>query len=182
MTSNKRRILMKFHKISFFIISQFNYCPLIWIIHNRSLNNKVKYINERALRIVYDGYSYSFEDRPNKDKSVTIHQRNLQQLAIEIFKVKIGIAPIIMNEIFTFVENNTYNLRSGMHLSRVNVHSTQYGTESIGNLGAKIWNLVPVHMKDLKALSTFKNQIKKWIPKDCPCRLCKVYVAQVGFL
>ena len=39
-----------------------------------------------------------------------------------------------------------------------------------------------VHMKDLKSLSTFKNQIKKWIHKDCPCRLCKVYVAQVGFL
>ena len=55
-----------------------------------------------------------------------------------------------MNEIFTFVENNTYNLSSGTHLSRVNVHSTQYGTESIGNLGVKIWNLVPAHMKDLK--------------------------------
>ena len=54
-----------------------------------------------------------------------------------------------MNEIFTFVENNTYNLRSGMHLSRVNVHSRQYGTESIGNLGVKIWNLVPVDMKDI---------------------------------
>ena len=37
-------------------------------------------------------------------------------------------------------------------------------------------------MKDLKALRTFKNQIKKWLPKDCPCRLCQVYVAQVGFL
>ena len=87
-----------------------------------------------------------------------------------------------MNEIFTFVENNTYNLRSGMHLSGVNVHSTQYGTGSIGNLTTKIWNLVPVHMKDLEALSIFKNQIKKWITKDCPCRLCKVYVAQVGLL
>ena len=43
-----------------------------------------------------------------------------------------------MNEIFTFVENITYNLRSGTHLSRINVHSTQYGTESIGNLGEKI--------------------------------------------
>ena len=73
-----------------------------------------------------------------------------------------------MNEIFTFAEKNTYNLRSGIHLSRVNVHSTQYGTESIGYLRAKIWDLVPVHMKDLKTLSTFKNQIKKWIPKDCP--------------
>ena len=69
-----------------------------------------------------------------------------------------------------------------MHLSRVNVRSTQYGTESIGYLGAKIWDLVPVHMKDLKALSRFKNQIKKWIPKGRPCSLCKVYVARVGFL
>ena len=58
-------------------------------------------------------------------------------MSIEILKVKIVIALIIMNEIFTFVENNTYNLKSGMHLSRVNVHSTKYGMESIGNLGAK---------------------------------------------
>ena len=80
-----------------------------------------------------------------------------------------------MNEIFTFVENNTYDLRGGMHLCRVKVHSTQYGTESIGILGAKIWNLVPVHMKDLKALSTFKNKIKKWIPKT-------VYVVCVKYM
>ena len=165
-----------------FIISQFNYCPLIWINHSSGLSNKINHIHQRALRIVYDYYSSTFEDLLNKDKSVTIRQRKLQQFAIEIFRLKIEIAPIIMNEIFIFVKNNIYNLRSGMHLSRVNVHSTQYGTESIGNLGAKIWNLVPVHMKDLKALSTFKNQIKKWIPKDCPCRLCNVYVAQVDFL
>ena len=57
--------------------------------------------------MVYDDYGSSFEDLFNKDKPVTIHQRNLQQLAIEILKVKIGIAPIIMNEIFTFVKNNT---------------------------------------------------------------------------
>ena len=152
------------------------------MIHNRGRNNKVNHIHERALPIAYDVYNSTFEDLFNKDKSVTNHQRYLQQLAIEIFKVKIGIDPIIMNKIFTFVKNNTYNLGSDMHLSRVNVHSTHYGTEFIANIGAKIWNLVPAHMQDLKALSTFKNQIKKWIPKDCPCRLCKVYVAQVGFL
>ena len=69
-----------------------------------------------------------------------------------------------------------------MYLSRVNLHSTQYSKESIGNLGTKIWRLAPVHMKDFKVLSAFKNQIKKWIPKGCSCRLCKVYVAQVGIL
>ena len=120
MTLNKRRTLMKS-----FIISQFIYCPLIWMMRKRGFNNKINHIHERALRIVYSGYSSTFENLLNKDKSVTIHQHNLQQLAIEIFKVKIGIAPKIMNEVFTFVVNNTYNLRSGMHLSRVNVNSTQ---------------------------------------------------------
>ena len=176
MTLNKRHILMKS-----FIISQFSYCLLIWMIHNRGLNIKINQIRERALRIVYDDCSSSFEDLLNKDNSVTIHQRNLQQLVIDIFQVKLGIAPIIMDQMFTFVENNTYNLRSGMHLNRANVHSTQYDVESIGNLETKIRNLVPAHIKYLKTLSTFKNQIKKWIPKDCKCRLCKVYVAQVGF-
>ena len=156
MALNKCRILMKS-----FVISRFNYCPLVWMIHNRGLNNKINDIHKRALRIVYCDYSSTFEDFFNNNKSVTIHQCNLQQLAIEVFKVKIGIVPLIMNELFIFAKNNIYNLRSGMHLSRVNVHSTQYCTESIGNLGAKIWNLVPVHVKDLKALSSFKNQIKK---------------------
>ena len=65
-----------------------------------------------------------------------------------------------MNAIFTIIESNTYNLTSGVHLSSVNVHSTQYGKDSIDNLGEKIWNLVPVYMKGLKSLSAFKNQIR----------------------
>ena len=68
-----------------------------------------------------------------------------------------------MNRIFTFVENNSYNLRSGTPSKQGKLHSTQYSTESIGNFEAKIWNLVLAHMKDLKALSTFKSQIKKFI-------------------
>ena len=131
-----------------FIISQFSYCPFIWLIHNRDLNNETNHIHKRALHIVYDDYSSTYEDLLNKDRSVNIHQRNLEQLVVKIFKVKIGKALITMNEIFTFAENNTYNLRRGMHFSRVNVHSTQYSTEFIGNLGAKIWNLVLVHMND----------------------------------
>ena len=73
MTFNKRRILKES-----FIISQFNYCPLIWIIHITGPNKKINHIHERTLRIVYDDCSSSFEDLFNKDKSVTIYQRNLQ--------------------------------------------------------------------------------------------------------
>ena len=48
-----------------------------------------------------------------------------------------------MKEIFTFQENKTYNLRSGNQLVRKNIRATQYGIESVSNLGAKLWNLLP---------------------------------------
>ena len=36
-----------------FIESQFNYCPLIWMFHSRTMNNKINHIPERVLRLVY---------------------------------------------------------------------------------------------------------------------------------
>ena len=74
----KRRTLMKV-----FIESQFNYCPLIWMLRSRTLNNKINHIHERALRTVYS-VNLSFYELLDKDGSFTIHQRNVQSLAIEI--------------------------------------------------------------------------------------------------
>ena len=49
MDLHKRRLIMKA-----FINSQFGYCPLIWMNHSRTLNNRINRIQERALRIVYN--------------------------------------------------------------------------------------------------------------------------------
>ena len=59
--------------------------------HSQGLNNKINYINERALRIVYRDFSRSFKGLLAKEKPATIHNRNLQQSTIEIFKAKMGI-------------------------------------------------------------------------------------------
>ena len=53
MSLEKSRILMEA-----FIEYQFNYCPLIWTLHSRTLNNKINRIHERALRTVYSDYNY----------------------------------------------------------------------------------------------------------------------------
>ena len=42
--------------------------------------------------------------------------------------------------------------------------------------GPKIWNMLPDDWKDIDNLHTFKNKVKKWIDKNCPCRLCKIYI------
>ena len=52
----------------------------------------------------------SFSELWKIDKSVTIHQKNLQHLLIEIYKVKKGISPTILNEIFQFLKIVSMNL------------------------------------------------------------------------
>ena len=101
-----------------------------------------------------------------KDNSVTIHQRNLQVLATEIFKAKNDL-PEIMKQFFEL---------------RRNVNTTHYGFQSIKYLAPKIWDLVPDQIKHCGSLTKFKHFIKSWSPSDCPCRLCKTYIAQVGFI
>ena len=83
-----------------FIMSQFSYCPLVWMCHSRTLNNKINKLHERALRLVYDDRLSTFEELLNINKSVTIHHRNLQVLATELYKVHRGLASELMNDIF----------------------------------------------------------------------------------
>ena len=52
MNTDKKRMIMKV-----FIESQIGYCPLVWMFHSRSLNNKINRIQERALRITYNDKS-----------------------------------------------------------------------------------------------------------------------------
>ena len=94
-SKEKLRILLKV-----FVESQFGYCPLIWMFHNRTLNNKINRLHERDLRLVYNNSTSSFADLLSMDNSVSIHHRNLQKLAIEMYKVKHSLSPPFMNCIF----------------------------------------------------------------------------------
>ena len=69
-------------------MTAFGYCPLVWMFHSRKINNRVNSLHERALKVVCRDYNATFSELLSKDKSVTIHQRNLQLLATEIFKTK----------------------------------------------------------------------------------------------
>ena len=93
-----------------FITSQFSYCPLIWMLQSRTLNNRINNIHERALRLTYKDNKSSFKQLLEKDHSVTVHQKNLQVLVTEIFKVKNNLAPDIMKDVFKLKEP-PYNLR-----------------------------------------------------------------------
>ena len=93
-----------------FFTSQFNYCPLTWMCHSCTMNNKINRLHERCLHIVHSDKTSSFEKLLEKDGSVTIHTRNLQTLATEMFKVDKNLSPPIIANLF-HVRQNNYNLR-----------------------------------------------------------------------
>ena len=73
---------------------------------NRSLNNRISSLHEWALRLVHNDFKSSFHQF--LDNSAIIHQRNLQSLATEIFKVHNSIAPEVTKDIFE-IKNHRYD-------------------------------------------------------------------------
>ena len=176
MNSQKLRILVKA-----FFESQFSYCPLVWMFHSRTLNNRINKLHERALRLVYKEPHLTFEQLLEKDNSFTIHHRNLQKLAIEIYKIINNESPPIMKQIFP-TSTNPYDLRNVNPFISTNVHSVYNGTETICYRGPQIWTLVPEDIKKSKSCTEFKKRIRSWKPNGCPCRICKIFIANVGFI
>ena len=82
MSTEKRRTLFKA-----FVVSQFNYCPLVWMFHTKESNNRINNLHEKALRLIYQNRNLSFDELLKLDKSVSIHYRHLQYLLTEIYKV-----------------------------------------------------------------------------------------------
>ena len=88
-----------------------------------------------------------------------------------------------MNEVFNFQENERYNLTSGIHLAGRNMHNAHFGTDTISSLGPKLWKLTPDKIiKHASTLSAFKAKIKTWTINNCPFRLCKIFVKDLGFV
>ena len=173
---DKLRIIMKT-----FIESQFNYCPLIWMFHNRTLHNKINRLHERALRIVYRNDELTFNELLDLDNTVTIHHRNLQRLATLMFKVKNQLCPLPIQELFS-AQLPTYDLRKKRQWVVSDVKTVKYGTETIRYRGPKTWDLLPDGIKESNTLTEFKSKIKTWKPIGCECRLCKVFISNLGFL
>ena len=109
-----------------------------------------------------------------------IYQRNLQLLLIEIYKTVNNLNPSFMAEVF-ITNVVPYNLRGSTNLVLPKARTNLYGIDTVRFVGQKLWQSVPKEIKESQSLDIFKRNIKA-ILLDCSCKLCKSYIANLGFL
>ena len=96
-----------------------------------------------------------------------------------MFKVKNDLCPGIMKSLFHLDTNQ--NRRKDFFGPIVR---TEYrGKQSLRYFGPLVWEcMLPKDLKSIVSIDKFKTEVKRWVPENCPCRLCKTYVAQIGFV
>ena len=165
-----------------FFKSQFSYCPLSWMFHSRTLSNKVNRSHKRCLHIIYNDNTSTFTDLLEIDNSISMHHRNIQVLATELYKFVNGLFPKLFSECFKLNDMTAYKTRNRSTFYSRPVCTVLHDTKSLFHLETKIWELVPSYMKNLSTLITFKKAIKQWKQHARPCRLCRMYINHVGLV
>ena len=151
------------------------------MFHGRQINDKINKLHERALRIVYNDTITSFEELLVNDNTFTIHHQNIQSLAIEMYKAVNNLPGGNLSEFFVR-NNHNYNLRSRSELTVPSINTVFKGQNSISYFGSVIWNSIPAELRGINSFQVFKSEIKAWRPTNCPCRLCKNYIGNLGFV
>ena len=121
---------------------------------------------------MYNDYKSSFENLLELNNLVSIHHRNTQLLSIELYKVKHNLSNQVLSELF----NSQTDFESGL------IYTTAYGLRSLKYFAPKIWNIVPIDIRNSDSLSEFTTKIKSWKPVTCPCNLCRTFVGEVGYI
>ena len=80
------------------------------MLHSGQNSNKIKHLRKRCLRLIHNDKLLSYEELLEKDEPVSIHHKNIQSLAVEMFQTKHGKSPEIVSNIFAQTTQH-YNFR-----------------------------------------------------------------------
>ena len=87
-------------------------------------------------------------------------------------------------ETVTDVFQSNYNLKNSSKLQSkgIKIKTVMHGSETISSSGQQTWDILPTELKYIVSPILIKKKIRELTPKNCPCRLCKTYLQNIGFL
>ena len=130
-------------------------------------------MQRRALRIVLNDYTSSYKDLLENARVPSLYVSRVQTIAIETYKSIHKINPKFLHDVITIKEMK-YELRDDFKSIPPKVNSTTYGLNSFRYESSKIWNQIPIELKQIQSLPIFVSHIRNWPGPLCSCRNCIV--------
>ena len=153
-----------------YIMSNFGYCPVIWMFCGKVSNNNMNKVQLKALRAVYNNFSLNLDELLEMGNHTTIHDTNNRLLLCEVYKCMNNLNPTFLSDVFK-PKNLTYNLRTSNLLALPKLN-TVTGKKSFTFRGSLAWNILPDHVKNCDSLAKFKLELKKLKVIKCSCNIC----------
>ena len=138
-------------------------------------------IHERALQLILNDHTRDFDTLFQSNNDTCHHHKNIQTLMIEIYKMKNTLNPPVMGFMFER-RNNKYNLTNFQEFVTKRKRTGEMGLETLNYRSPQLWSILPENLRQINSLVQFKESVRKWVCIDCPCRLCKLYLPNIGFL
>ena len=140
-------------------IPHLTYCHTVWHFCRASDTRKLERIQERALRAVYCDNVSLYEELLQRASLPTLHTRRLQDIAIMMFKVKNGLVPPYITDLFV-VSGTHYNLRNSDFIIP-RFRRVAYGKHSLSYLGPVLWSKLKKSIRLSHSLEFFKKRLKQ---------------------
>ena len=140
------------------MIPHLTYCQTVWHFCRSSDATKLELIQEQALRAVYFDNKSTYEELLHRANVPTLHARRLQAIAILMYKVKNGLPPPYIADLFV-VTNSQYHLRNHDFVIP-RFRTVAFGKHSLTYLGPVIWSKPDINIRSSESLDIFKKRIK----------------------
>ena len=146
-----------------FIVSNFNYCPLVCFFTSRESIDKIDKIRERSLRCVLKDHIFNHKN--------LLLKSGFDWLMIELFKILKGMTPNYLCDFHVYADT-PYDTKDKCKSIQPLKKMTTYGLSSFQYYGAHVWNLLPINIKAAQSLQEFKSLIRSLPGSTRSCHIC----------
>ena len=154
-----------------FILSFFNYCPTVWHHCDYNSMKSMEKIQKRALRYIFNDFNVSYSELCERANISMVYEQRILSIILQVYKSVNNISPSYMHDWFQ-IKSNGYVLRNN-YLELPNCNSKKYGINSFRYQGAKLWNSIPYHLKQMSTITKFKKNLYEGTPiSKCFCSVC----------
>ena len=174
---NRIRMYLNFdqRKLIFkaYIMSIFNYAPIIWMFCNKTTYQEITKVHKRALRILLCDFRNEYEVLLQNAECKTVHEIHLCFLLCEVYKSENKLSPKFMQQIYV-TKKIKFNFRNKVLMSIPKASSVRFGTQSFLFRGSLLWNQIPEDIKLESSIKSFKSSLKEKLnlTNICLCKIC----------